>query len=171
VLQRDERGLPSDLQLLHGPRVAVRIAEAEEGAAIALVEDHDVAAGDATADQLIACGACVRDHELQALDRAGLHLVLRRQVADHDGATRATWRQLDDMHVLVAGVVIKVESDLVPVEGHRAVDVGDGHDDDFEGPVHSRIMPATAATVSRRTVLTMVRMSLLRSPLLEAWSE
>ena len=34
-------------------------------------------------------------------------------------------RQLHDVHVLVAGVVVQVEADLVPVERHRPVDVAD----------------------------------------------
>ena len=46
-------------------------------------------------------------------------------------------RQLDDVHVLVPGVVIEHEADLVAVERDRRVDVADGQDDDFQGPVHA----------------------------------
>jgi len=42
------------------------------------------------------------------------------------------------VHVLVAGVVVEVEADLVAVEGDRAVDVADGEDDHLERPVHLR---------------------------------
>ena len=43
-LVRDERGDAANLELLHGPRVAVRVGEPEEGAAVPLVEHLDLAA-------------------------------------------------------------------------------------------------------------------------------
>ena len=42
------------------------------------------------------------------------------------------------MHVLGLGVVIELEADLITVEGDRPVDVADGQDHDFQGPVHER---------------------------------
>ena len=45
-------------------------------------------------------------------------------------------RELHDVHVLVAGVVVEREADLVAVERDGAVDVADGEEDDLERPVH-----------------------------------
>ena len=99
-------------------------------------EDHDLAAIDPAVDQPLTGGAGVGDDELQAAHRAGCHLLLRRQVTEHDGAARAGRCELDDVHVLVPGVVVEVEAHLVAVEPDRRVDVADGEDDDFQGPVH-----------------------------------
>ena len=41
-----------------------------------------------------------------------------------------------DRHVFVDGVVVEIETDLVTVELDGAVEVTDGNDDYFEGPVH-----------------------------------
>ena len=68
--------------------------------------------------------------------RARRHLALGRQVTDDDRAARAARRQLGDVHVLVGRVVVELETDLVAIERDRGVDVADGQDDDFEGPVH-----------------------------------
>src|SRR5207237_306198 len=97
--------------------------------------------------------------ELAPLHRARGHVLLRRQVTDHDRATRSLRRQLDDVHVLVRGVVIEVEADLVAVEGHRSGDVRHGQDHDFEGPVHpchdaSRWTSTTTAPTSTSTSTT-----------------
>ena len=56
VVERDQRLLAADLELLDRPGVAVRVAEAEERAAVALVEDHDLAGLDAPVEQLLAGG-------------------------------------------------------------------------------------------------------------------
>ena len=108
-----------DLELLDRPGVAVGVGEAEERAAVALVEDDDLAALDAAAHQLRAGGRGIGDDELQPAQRAGRHLVLRRQVADDDRAARPRRGQLDDVHVLVPGVVVEREADLVAVERDR----------------------------------------------------
>src|SRR6185503_9484000 len=141
ILRPDEWLLAADLQLLHSPRVPVRIAEAEERAAVIGAEDHDLAALDAAIDELLPCRPCIRDHELQAADRARLHLALRGQVTEHDRAARATRRELDDVHELRGGVVVEVESDLVAVERDRPIDIADGQDHDFERPVHAVVLP------------------------------
>jgi hypothetical protein len=83
--------------------------------------------------QLLAGGGGVRHHQLQALHRPGLHLALAGQVAEDDRAARAARRQLHHVHVLVPGVVVQLETDLVAVERERAVDVADGKDDDLAG--------------------------------------
>ena len=56
MLERDERHFGAGLDLLDGPRVAVGVAEAEERAAVALVEDLDLAGLDAAIEQLLAGG-------------------------------------------------------------------------------------------------------------------
>src|SRR5436190_6098932 len=147
VLDGDQGLLAADLQLLHRPAVAVGIGEAEERAAISLVELHDLAHRDTPIEELLARRLGIGDDQLQALDRARRHLALRRQVAEDDRATRAVGRELHDVHVLVLRVVVEVKADLVAVERDRAVDVADGEDDDFEGPVHAEIMPAFAGAV------------------------
>src|SRR5213083_2362317 len=55
-LDRDERLLGAHLQLLHGPRVAVRVGEAEEGGAVLVAEVDDLTRLDAAAEQLLAGG-------------------------------------------------------------------------------------------------------------------
>ncbi len=57
--------------LLHRPRVAVGVAEAEERAAVPLVEDDDLVAVDATPDELGVGRPGVRDDELDAVQAAG----------------------------------------------------------------------------------------------------
>jgi hypothetical protein len=52
VLDGDERHRGADSQLLDGPGVAVGVGEAEEGAAVALVELLDLAGLDAAIEQL-----------------------------------------------------------------------------------------------------------------------
>ena len=96
----------------------------------------DLAALDAPGDQLLAGGRRVGDDELQPVQGARRHLVLRRQVADDDRAAGAARGQLRDVHVLVPRVVVEVEADLVAVEGDRRRQVADRDDDDLEGPVH-----------------------------------
>jgi hypothetical protein len=54
VVDRDQGLLGAGLDLLDGPGVAVRIAEAEERPTVALVEDRDLAAFDAAIGQLLA---------------------------------------------------------------------------------------------------------------------
>src|SRR5689334_1846501 len=121
VLDGDQRPLAADLELLHRPRVAIRVGEAEEGAAVAFVEPHDLAGLDAAIEQLLARGLGVGHDQLQALDRAGDHLALRREVTEDDRTARARGRQLDDVHVLVVRVVIEVEADLVAIERDGAI--------------------------------------------------
>src|SRR5439155_19590239 len=53
-LVRDQRLGGPDLQLLYRPGVSVRVGETEEGAAVPLVKDGDLAHLDALADQLLA---------------------------------------------------------------------------------------------------------------------
>lgn len=52
------------------------------------------------------------------------------------------------MHVLVRGVVVEVEADLVAVELDGAADVGDGKDDNFEGPVHTANLGGVSAALN-----------------------
>jgi len=40
------------------------------------------------------------------------------------------------VHVLVRGVVVELEADLVAVELDGGIDVADWEDDDLQGPVH-----------------------------------
>ena len=42
------------------------------------------------------------------------------------------------MHVLGLVNVIELEAELIAVERNRPIDVADGQDDDFQGPVHER---------------------------------
>lgn len=51
----DEWLLAADLQLLDRPGIAVGVAEADEGATVALVEHRDLAALDTPIDELLAC--------------------------------------------------------------------------------------------------------------------
>jgi hypothetical protein len=77
-------------------------------------------------------GPRVSDDELQAADQAGVISAAWR-VADRASRTR---RELGDVHVLIGRVVVELEADLVAIEGDRRVDVADGQDHDFQGPVH-----------------------------------
>src|SRR3989442_1534313 len=136
MLDRDQRFVGADFELLHGPGVAVRVAEAEERAAVAWVEHGDLAAFHAAVEQLASCRFRVRDHELQAAYRTGRHVALGGQVAEYDRTARAVRGQLDDMHLFSPCVVIELEADLVTVELGRMVDVADGQDHNLKGPVH-----------------------------------
>src|SRR4051812_23774741 len=124
-LVRDEWLLAADLELLDGPRVAVRVGEAEERATVARVDDLDVGALDAPADELGSSRGGVGHDELDAVEGSGRHRLLRREVADDDRAPGAPRRQLGDVHVLVLSVVVEVEADLVAVEGDRGPEVAD----------------------------------------------
>jgi hypothetical protein len=52
------------------------------------------------------------------------------------------------VHVLVLGVVVEVEADLVAVELDGAVDVADREHDDLERPVHERNDIPSVGTVN-----------------------
>jgi hypothetical protein len=76
--------LGAHAQLLHGPRVAVGVGEAEEGAAVPFVEDRDLARLDAPLEQLLAGGPGVGDAQL-CLIRRGRR---RRLLAPPGGCPR-----------------------------------------------------------------------------------
>ena len=126
-------------------------------------EDLDRVALDAALDELGAGGRGVGDHQLQALERARRHRLLRRQVAEDDRAAGAGRRELGDVHVLVLGVVVEVEADLVAVERDRPVDVGDREDDDLEGPVHGRPQLAFTEDEQRLELVVARRHALLHA--------
>jgi hypothetical protein len=67
----------------------------------------------------------VGDDQLQTPQRPWRHLSLRGEVADDYRAARATRSQLYDMHVLVLGVMVEIETDLISIEGDSPVDVAD----------------------------------------------
>src|SRR5690349_7064239 len=62
VVGRDERLALARLDLLHRPRVAVGIAEAEERTAVGRRHHHQVADLYATVGKLLTRGLCIRDH-------------------------------------------------------------------------------------------------------------
>jgi hypothetical protein len=98
---------------------------------------HDLSDLDTAIHQLLARGVGVGDHQLQATHRTWRHFALRREVTDHNRATRARRRQLRDVHVLSGRVVVQVKADLVTIEGDRPIDVADRQDHDFQGPIHA----------------------------------
>ncbi|WP_026535108.1 hypothetical protein [Arthrobacter sp. H14] len=73
--ERDQRLFRPHFHLLHAPGVSTRIAETEERAAVALVEDNDLAGFNPPAEQFLSGGIGVRDHQLQAAHRTWLQLL------------------------------------------------------------------------------------------------
>lgn len=88
----------------------VGVAEPEERAAVALVEDGDLARLAPSTQELLPGGRGVGDTPLQTPHRARRHLGLRRQVSDHDRAARAGRGQLCEAHLLDSGVMVEGES-------------------------------------------------------------
>src|SRR5207244_8724084 len=118
---------------LHGPAVAVGIAEEYEAAP---GEVLDLAHLHAAAGELRARLLNVGDHQLQASVRAGR---LRRDaLADGDRAGRARRRQLHEPNLVADDVVmVGVEASPVGVKSLGAVNIGDGHRDELELEIHA----------------------------------
>src|SRR5207302_11499742 len=96
----------------------------------------DLADFNASSEELSARRVDVRDHELQALDGARLHV--REPAAQRDGAGRPWRGQLHEAD-LVADlvVVVGVEADLLGVEGLCSIDIRDRDLYELEAPVHA----------------------------------
>src|SRR5919106_1009859 len=137
-LMWNERLLGPHPELLDGPGVAVGVGETEEGSAVPFVEDRDVAHLDAAVKKPLASGLGVGNAELQTLHRTRLHLALHRQVAEHDRAAGTRRSELDHVHVLVVGVVVEVETNLVAIKADRTIDIAHGQDDNLESPIQDR---------------------------------
>ena len=89
----------------------------------------------ALAGQLRVGGGDVGDDEVQAVQRARLHL--DRRVGHHrDRALGPVRLQLDDPEVAGGVVDDQVEAALVEIERLGAIDIRDGNDDEFELVVH-----------------------------------
>src|SRR5918995_5037337 len=132
--------------LLHRPPVAVRVVEEHEPHVVEVIlvpgragtrgADHlGLANFNPALDELGPRRADVPDHQLQALERAGLHV--RDTFAHDDRASRSRRGQLHDV-VLVAdpGVMVYGKAELLGVEGFGAVHLGDRYDNHFQRPVH-----------------------------------
>src|SRR5918997_7172254 len=118
--------------LLHGPAVAVRIAEEDERA-----PDEVLNLGDfhSPLEELRARGVYVRDDHLHTLDGAGLRLRDPRPYCDRAG--RPGRRQLHEANLVADPViVVGVEAGLFSVEGLRPVHVRDGYRHQFDLPIH-----------------------------------
>src|SRR3954452_10956851 len=140
------RSKPLPLDFLHEPDVAVGTGEVEErrvappfgidavGAA-ARSEVVGITRCDAALDELRMRSLDVRDAQVEALERAGLHLA--DSGPDRDRARGAGRRHLHDPEVLPrARVDLEAEAELVEVERFRTVDVRNGPDHQFERPIH-----------------------------------
>src|SRR3712207_4327980 len=146
------RNRPSRGNLLHGPAVAVRVAEEHEPDVVecrpaltqrirAAAQRLDLADLDSALDELRVCLSDVRDDQLEALEGAWRH-VRNDALADHGRAAGARRRQLDEpvARARRVDVVVKVEAELVGVEGLGSVDVGHRHDHDLQRPVHVQLL-------------------------------
>src|ERR687891_410712 len=139
-------GLLSRLEgslLLERPAVPVRVAkEREPEAGQPRTAQHlDLAHVDAPPDERLPGGVDVRDHQLEALHGARRHL--GEAGADHDRASRAGRRELDDPHVVAHLVVaVEIEAGLLGVEGLGAIHVGDRDLNHLEPEVHGRLRHA-----------------------------
>jgi hypothetical protein len=127
------RLLPPRRQLLQRPGIAVGVAEGDEGAPRL---DVNVAGLDAMSEELLASGLHVGDHDLDPF------LGARRHVGDagahDDGARRPGRGELHKPQRLVhLVVVIGVETDLIHIEGSRAVNIGHRYRYQFDLPVHA----------------------------------
>src|SRR3954452_535500 len=134
--------------LLEEPDVPVEVADARERVVVgafgmgavaprAVCDVADIVDLDAARNQLVSRRDDVGDHEMQALHAPGRHLA--DPGADRDRARRALRAQLDNAEVVSGAVVdVQFESHLLDVERLRAVDVGDGDDDELELVVHVR---------------------------------
>src|SRR5215218_412320 len=132
---RPSRTLLARRELLHGPAVAVGVAEEHEPAPREVLHLADL---DAALEQLGARPLDVGDDELQPLHRPGRSI--GDPLADGDRAGRPARRELDEAQpVAHAVVLVGVEAGLLGVEGLRAVHVGHGDGDERELPVHVRL--------------------------------
>jgi hypothetical protein len=96
----------------------------------------DLADLDASLFELSACGANVSDDQLQALERARLHV--RDDSLTHDYRTAGPGRRERDDPIPFADlrVVVHVEAELLLVERLGAIDIRYGHHHHFERPIH-----------------------------------
>src|SRR5437867_3045214 len=112
-------GLRASGDLLHGPTVAVRIAEEDERSPIEFLDLTDI---DSTLDELFTGGVDVRNHQLKPLDGAGRHPAQPGPQGDRTG--RSGRRELDEADRIADLVVmIGIEAGLLRVEGLRAVHI------------------------------------------------
>jgi hypothetical protein len=94
---------------------------------------------DAAPDQLASGGLDIRNDNLEPSH--GSRFDGGEAGADRDGAGGSGRGQLDEAQLLVdLVVVIRVETDLIDVEGLGAIDVGDGNGNELELPIH-RLTP------------------------------
>ena len=154
-LPGDERPLRPGADLLHDPRVAVRVDDSEHRPAVPVVEHGHLLALDTASHELGTGGVGVGDDELEPVEAARGHPAHRREGPHDDAAARARRRQLDDPAGRGVGVVVEGEPQPVAVELDRRVDVRDGDDDHLQGPVHDALtLPGQghpAARASRRS--------------------
>src|SRR5437660_11781414 len=119
--------------LLHRPRVAVRVAEVNEPSPRLLV---DCAGLDSAAGKLLAKCLDVTDHNLQPFLRARCHL--GDAGSDHDRARGSRRSELHETQLLRdLMIVVEVEADLVDIESLGSVDAGNRNRDELELHVHT----------------------------------
>lgn len=98
--------------------------------------DVDLARVHAAGDELPPSGVGVLHDDLHTSLGARQHL--SDAGAQHDRAVRAGRRELHETQAIVDLVVmVGMKADLLHIEGLGAVDVGDGHGNELELPVHS----------------------------------
>src|SRR5262245_23629690 len=148
LVELDLDQLPVALDFLKEPGVAVWILEGRERpVAVARRVQPGRLAGRAEVERLADLGTAdeqlitslhdVADAQVQAVERSGRHRA--DALADRDRAGRTGRDELDDPEVRtgrVARVDQQLEAALVDVEGLRAIDVTDRHDDELKRPIH-----------------------------------
>src|SRR5207244_8851136 len=132
------RTVVAGMYLLHRPAVAIRVAKEDERAPGKLL---DLAHLDAPPDQLRPGGVDVGHDQLEALGGA------RRRVDESfpqgNRAGRPRRCQLHEPDFIADRlVVVRIEADLLRIEGLGAVDVRNGDGYQFELPVHDAFLPS-----------------------------
>ena len=130
--------------LLYGPPVAIRVIEEHEanvvewvgGRVRVLTKLLHVADLNAAFGEFSMSSHDIGDNELQTLHCPSRH-VGHRTSTNHNRATRAGWRELDDPGRGVDdGVMVDAETELLCVERFGTVDIRHRDDDNLKGPIH-----------------------------------
>src|SRR5215212_9848434 len=121
-------------QLLDRPAIAIRVLEEDERSP---GQHLDRAHGNPALAELGLGGRDIWDHELQTHHRARWQV--NQAGSDRDGAGGSGWGELQEAYLRIDLVVmVQVEADLLGVEGLGTVHIRNGHEGEFQLPIHGR---------------------------------
>jgi hypothetical protein len=129
-------------QLLDRPAIAIRVLEEDERSP---GQHLDRADGNPALAELGLGGRDIRDHELQIHHRARWQV--NQAGSDRDGAGGSRGGELEEADLRIDLVVmVQVEANLLGVEGLGAVNVRNGHEGEFQLPVHGPSIRVAASS-------------------------